>query len=96
MKFSSGRKATGIGLTALAILALATSSVFAGRGVGGDNGNKYGNDNKKDTLICPDGYNLYQTSNAADLNGNGWVCRKWTDDSFTYIDDISSSPHFAE
>jgi hypothetical protein len=95
MKVSSARKATGMALTAVAILALATSSAFAGRGVGGDNGNKWGNDNKKDTYICPDGYSLFQTSNAADLNQDGYVCGKWTDDSYTYVDDITSSPHFS-
>ena len=95
MQINSARKATGMALTALAILALATSSAFAGRSDTKDNGNKYGTDNKKETWICPDGYSgVYGSSNPADLNQNGFYCRKWTDDSYTYIDDVSSSPHF--
>ena len=93
MKVSSARKATGMALTAVAILALATSSAFAGRSDTKDNGNKYGTENKKVTYNCPDDYNLvYGTSNPADLNGNGAYCRKWVGDSYTYIDDISGQP----
>jgi hypothetical protein len=93
MKGSSARRATGMALTAIAILALATSSVFAGRSDTKDNGNKYGNENKKVTWNCPDDYwGTYGVSNPADLNQNGFYCYKWTGDSYTYIDDISGQP----
>jgi hypothetical protein len=63
-------------------------------------GNKYGNENKKDTFECTDQYILITTGtypasafggSAYDLNENGWVCYKWpgTADSPTFVDDIS-------
>jgi hypothetical protein len=96
MRVTSARKAAGMALTAVAILALATSTAFAGKGVGGDNGNKYGNDNKKATEVCTDDYYVVyqQWGDPADLNDNGAICEKYSglEGGYSRIDDISGKP----
>ena len=78
---------------ALMVLTLAAGSVFAGgsSGGGGDHGNKWGNENKKDTYICTDGYELTYVGygNPYDLNDNQFVCWKAVDSDDFYTDDIS-------
>ena len=95
MKVSSTRKATGIVVTALAILTLAVGSAFAGtegsRGYNKDSGNKYGNENKKATWSCPDDYWRtdpdYYDAWAYDLNGNDEICVGYANEQYNFIDD---------
>jgi len=89
MKITSARKGTGMLVTAVAILALAVGSAFAGQG--SYNGNKYGTENKPATYLCADGYTLVQGDYGADINGNYYVCRKWTPSGYTYVDDSTST-----
>jgi|KBSSwiStaDraftv2_1062776.scaffolds.fasta_scaffold473143_2 hypothetical protein len=94
MKITAARKAAAIALGATMVLTLATSSVFAGKGVGAFNGNKYGTENKNATQLCPDGYTLtWDSYDGADLNGNDWVCKKWSGNEGVYssIDDITQT-----
>jgi uncharacterized protein YdeI (BOF family) len=95
MNVSSARKAAGMVVTAVAILALATASTFAG--TGGSNGdnrlNNSGTNNKTGVWHKTDGYcgtdfELVDSSNAYgyDVNDDGWICQKWADDHYDYTD----------
>ena len=89
MKVTGARKATAMAMTAIAILALAASSAFAGQG--SYNGNKYGTENKPATWLCADGYSWTYGDYGADINGNYVVCQKWTPSGYTYVDDSTST-----
>jgi hypothetical protein len=96
MKVTGARKATGMAVTAFAILALAVGSTFAGtshsNGGGADTGNKYGTDNKKDRG-CGSGWDLVSEDGSTwvyDLNGDGYVCRTWTSSGYDYTDNSST------
>jgi hypothetical protein len=100
MKVTGARKATGMALTAFAILALAASSAFAGtdnsRGYNKDSGYKLGNDNKKTTYTCPDGYWLDYAGNwtdgwAYDLNQDSEICVGYADGHYNFMDDTTNS-----
>jgi hypothetical protein len=93
METTPRRTVTTIALASLLGLALASGSALAGRGVGGDNGNKTGTYNMKQSYECPDGY-YYQYwgyGHPADINNNYVVCYKYTGqaDDASYIDDTS-------
>ena len=99
MKVSSTRKATGMALTAVAILALAAGSAFAGTGhSNGDNrlnnsgtNNKNGTSNKDDFLWCGTDFTRVDAdaSLGYDVNGDGYICQKTTESGYDYTDNTA-------
>lgn len=91
MEVSSARKATGMVVTAVAILALAVGSAFAGTdfssGGGATHGNKTGNGNKTPGA-CGTDFTLVDAGVALayDLNQDGLICQKDTGSGFDYTD----------
>ncbi|HYN70227.1 MAG TPA: hypothetical protein VEX41_08455 [Candidatus Eisenbacteria bacterium] len=95
MKVTAARKATGMVVTAVAIVALAAGSAFAGQG--SYHGNKYGAiENKPETELCADAYYPVGGDHGADINGNGVVCQKWTPSGYKWVDDSTSTTQFAD
>jgi hypothetical protein len=97
MKVSSARKATGMAAAAIAILALAAGSAFAGtshsNGGGADTGNKYGTGENKPVRGCGNGWELVaedQNTWVYDLNGDDQVCQTWTSSGYDYTDNSST------
>jgi len=96
MKVSSARKATGMAATAVAILALAAGTTFAGtEHSNGDNrlnntgtNNKNGTVNRTDYLYCSTDYNRVDSDWSAgyDVNNDGYICQKWTGTEYVYTD----------
>jgi len=95
MKVSSARKATGMVLTAVAILAVATASTFAGTSnSNGDNRlNNTGTNNKTGIWHKTDGYCgtdfwLVDASWAAgyDVNQDGQIYQTWANGEYNYTD----------
>lgn len=96
MQGSSARKATGMVLTAIAIVALAAGSAFAGTDhSSGDNrlnntgtNNKNGTVNKGDNLWCGTDFTRVDAdwSSGYDVNKDGWICQKLTESGYDYTD----------
>ena len=72
------------------------SPAFAGKSGGGGyyEGNKNGTYHKNDTYTCNDHYTLYSEgsfsgASAYDLNRNNYICAKYTNGGYNFVDDVS-------
>jgi hypothetical protein len=96
MKLSSARKATGMVVTAVAILALAVGSTFAGTSFSNgankldNSGNNYKNGTyHKNDGSCPTYYESTQSFPSYDLNQDTWECILYAADGS--IDNITDN-----